>query len=191
MIAVEKDEFAIVVADCNAHSVCIGVCADDYVAADFVGKFDSQAQRVRLFGIGHADGGKLRVGPRLLFDDVDGDAHSREDSRDGNVSAAVDGSVDDFDVFAELFNRFRRERKFAYRVEIGVVHAVADDGDMWMNFDVVKPFDIVRSEIDLRFFYAEIRGFVDKFDHFIRRFGRHLRSVLAVDFVSVVNFGIV
>ena len=99
--------------------------------------------------------------------------------------------VYDFDVLAVFLHGFGGERKFAYSVEIRLVHTLAYDGDMRCDFDVVKPFYIVRSQDHVFFFNAEIRGFIYKFHHFIRRFGRHLRSVLAVDFISVVDFGVV
>ncbi len=191
LIAVEQHEFALVVADCNAHSVRVGVCADDDVASDFVCKFNAESQGVRFFGIGDAHGRKLGVGQCLFAHDVDGDTHLFENCGDGDIAASVNRGVDDFYVFAELFDRFGRERKFANRVEITFVHALADDGDMLVHFHVVKPFYIVGGEIGVNLVYAEIRGFVYKFDHFIRRFGRHLRAVLAVNFVSVVDFGIV
>ena len=192
LVAVEKNKFALCVFNSNAHTVAVGVSAYYYIAAQFVCKRDTQLKRVGLFGIGHNNRGKLRIGIFLFLYDRYGYAHLGKHSRNGNISRTVYRRIYDFDILAHLLYCLGRERKLGYLSIVLIVKTLANNRNMLAEFvSVLTRYTVV---IFARYLFpvkTEVRGFVYIFYYLCRCLGRHLRAVLAVNLVAVVFLGIV
>ncbi len=61
MVAIQEHQLTHVVAHGNAHSVAVGVAADDHAVAQLFGSGECELQGGRLFGVGGMNGREISV----------------------------------------------------------------------------------------------------------------------------------
>lgn len=150
----------------DAHAVAVRIRAEDAVRALAVGQLHRQLERRGVLGVGHPDGGEIRIGQLLLLHDQHVfNADFRKDPPHGLVARAVQGRVDDLELLARFLHELRLHGQGLYLRDVVVVHlAVADD--------LQKPR---RASLFLVHLHRVLIGArADAREHLIRVFRRHL-----------------
>ncbi len=178
LIARQQAEIARRRANGDTQAVTIGVSAKDGICAHFVCKLNGEGEGIGIFGVRHFDGGKMRIGVFLFFDNAHvGDADFVQDATNGHISAPMQGGVDDLEFAAYALHHFGIDGKGFDACDVFVVHfRIADD--------------VKQSRLQ-RFFHGDMFGFgegkgVDGIGDSGRNFGANLRAIFAIDLVAVI-----
>ena len=183
LVAGDGDEGAVVCPDHDAHTVAVGVGAQDEVGAHLVGQLDGQIEALGILRVGGDHGGEVAVQHHLLFHAVEV-LHAQLTEGLGHqlVAAAVEGGVDHLEGVGHLGHGGLVVDHFVDFAHEGVVGLGAQDLDASLCHGLVEVHaSHAVEDVDALQRLGDGVGVV----------GGQLGAVGPVDLVAVVLLGVV
>ena len=178
LVAAQKVPFSLSVLDRDAQPVAVRIRCEDDAGADLRRLFEGQVVGSRIFRIRHLDRAEVRIRHFLFFDDSQvGQADFFQHPPDRNVSAAVQGRVNDIQLRSFGLQQFRIDAQGFDLCDIVVI-----------NFLVA---DVFQESLVQGFLFIHQRAVgvfcgPDNPGNACRCLRPHLGPVLSVYFISVV-----
>ena len=178
LVAGKQLEVAMLVPHGHAQAVAVGVGGENHIGAHLIGQLDGQGERAGILGVGHLDGGKIRVRQLLLLHHGHiGNADFLQDAAHGHIAAAMQGRVDDGQVRALLRHQFRLDAQRSDLGDVVIIHfLIADDVEQPLGLGLVL---IHQGAVG-------VGGGADKAGHAVGGLRAQLGAVLAVYLIAVV-----